>query len=170
MSDTARPKPIGGTIGLCFASLWWLLAARALPAGFHVPVAFSGFLVGAVLILLLWRRPPNRGSGTGMFRRRTYLVAVVLEIAAIAVASNLLRSYGLQDYFIPTMGVIVGLHFIGLWQATGALRFLTIAAAMCLVSLASMVLPHVGSGLDLRDAACGFGNALVLWIGAMWPQ
>lgn len=169
MSDTPRPRPIGGTIGLFFGTLWCLLAALALPARFHIPVALAGFAIGAALILLLWRTPPVAGSGTAMFRRRAYIVAVVLEVIAIGAASSILRSYGLRDYFIPAVGVIVGLHFIGLWQATGARRFLGIAAAMCVVSLASMLLPHASNGLDLRDAACGFGDALVLWIGASWP-
>lgn len=105
-----------------------------------------------------------------MFRRRAYIIAVVLEVVAIAAASYLLRSHGLQDYFIPAVGVIVGLHFIGLWKATGTRRFLGIAAAMCVVSVVSMLLPHAGGGLDVRDAVCGFGNALVLWSGAMWPH
>jgi predicted signal transduction protein with EAL and GGDEF domain len=170
MSDTARPKPIGGTIGLIFGSLWCLLGAMALPAALRAPATLAGFAIGAALILLLWRRRTIQGSGTAMFRQRAYIIAVVLEVAAIAAASYLLRSHGLQNFFIPVVGVIVGLHFIGLWQATGMPLFLGIAAAMCVVSVVSMLLPHATGELDMRDAVCGFGNALVLWIGAMWPH
>jgi hypothetical protein len=73
---------------------------------------------------------------------------------------------GFGDQLIPAVGVIVGLHFIGLWMATGSRRFLGIAAAMCAVSVFSASLPVAYAYLDLRVAVCGFGNAIVLWIGA----
>ncbi|MFT3978805.1 MAG: hypothetical protein QM688_17115, partial [Sphingomonas bacterium] len=71
---------------------------------------------------------------------------------------------GLGDYFLCAVGVIVGLHFIGLWRANGEARFLHIALAMCMVSIGAMLLP-----LAWRDASLGFGNALVLWVGAGLP-
>ena len=49
-----------------------------------------------------------------MFRRWPYLLAVVLEIVAIYTVSAALPRYILQTYFIEAVGVIVGLHFIGL--------------------------------------------------------
>jgi len=67
----------------------------------------------------------------------------------------------LQAYALQALGVIIGLHFIGLWKASGMARFLGIAAAMTIVSLAACALPP-----PLRDMVTGFGNALVLWIGA----
>ena len=101
-----------------------------------------------------------------MFRRWPYLLAVVLEIVTIYTVSTALPRYGLQTDFIEAVGVIVGLHFIGLWWATGLTRFLWIAAGLCGVSAIAMALPHAWKGLLLRDAVTGVGNALVLWIGA----
>ncbi|HEX3810965.1 MAG TPA: hypothetical protein VHW02_14825 [Rhizomicrobium sp.] len=165
-----RPKPIGGTIGLFFGGLWSFLGAQALPQPWQMPVAIVGFVVTFVLIAMVWRRSTLAGPGTGMFGRRAYLAAVVLEVVAIVAASNLLTHYGLQSYIIPAVGVIVGLHFIGLWVATGMSRSATpllwIAGAMVVVSALSALLPHAYGGFNPRDAACGFANALVLWIGA----
>lgn len=82
-------------------------------------------------------------------------------------SDGLLPRYGLQAYLVPTIGIIVGLHFIGLWRASGETAFLGIAAAMCAVSTAAMVLPDgpVGS-LNPRALFASYGSALVLWVTA----
>lgn len=155
-------RPIGNTIGLAFGGLWAVLGAQALPAAWQGPVLAGAAVITLALIIRLWRRRGSGGgAGGGLFRRPGYIVAVILELAAIIAASNLLPRWGLKAWFIQVLGVIVGLHFIGLWQATRARRFLAIAAGMCAVSLAAMLLPP-----GPRDLACGFGNALVLWAGA----
>ncbi len=101
-----------------------------------------------------------------MFRQRAYLIAVALEVVALVIANTALPRIGFGDELIPVVGVIVGLHFIGLWRATRLRRFLGIAFAMCVVSAFSALLPTMWGNIDPRIAVCGFGNALVLWIGA----
>ena len=155
-----RPRPIGPGIGLLFGGLWCLLGAQALSDPWRMAATALGGVITLALVVRVWRSPSGASSGTRMFRQRAYLAAVVLEIAAIALANRILP----QEYLIPAVGAIVGLHFIGLWQATGAARFLWISAAMCAVSAASALLP-VGP----REAVCGFGNALVLWVFASEP-
>jgi len=157
LSETRSSRPVGATIGLVFGGLWWLLGAQVLPAPWPAPAAALGFAVSAGLIFLVWRRRGIAGGGTAMFRSRMYIAAVALEVAAIALASHLVPPAQMN----PAVGVIVGLHFIGLWMASGARRFLWIAAGMCAVSAASALLPP-----GPREAACGFGNALVLWVFA----
>ncbi len=157
----ASGRRIGATIGLGFGGLWALLGAQALPQHLSVWAALAGFAVSAALILRVWWARPVPSEGKSLFRRTRYFVAVALEVAAIMAASNLLPRYGLSGYLIPVVGVIVGLHFIGLWLAAAQRHFLGIAAGMCAVSLAAMLLPP-----GPREIACGFGNALVLWVGA----
>ncbi|NYT40174.1 hypothetical protein HZY97_05365 [Sphingomonas sp. R-74633] len=111
------------------------------------------------MIALLWRA--GSGAGSGLFRRQIYYLAVAFEVAAIVAANMLMSRLGLSAYALQLLGVIIGLHFIGLWKASGMARFLGIAAAMTVLSLAACALP-----VPLRDIATGFGNALVLWIGA----
>ena len=161
-----RGRAIPGTIGLLFGGLWGALGASALPAPWRVSGVVLAGLVTVVLALGLWRKPGELGAAPGMFRRTPYLVAVGLEVAAIAVAAPLLRRYGLSSFFNQAVGVIVGLHFLGLWRATRLSRFLWIVAGMCGVSLAAMALPETWRSLGVRDAVTGAGNALVLWIGA----
>ncbi len=64
------------------------------------------------------------------------------------------------------IGCIVGLHFIGLWLATGSSRFLHITAGMCVVSVVSMVVPFTWHAVGLRYLLLGVGNAAVLWFAA----
>ena len=162
----SRSRPYSATIGLVFGGLWSALGAQALPGFWQRPAMLAGAAISLALIVRLWRSPGLTGGGTALFGRRAYLIAVVLEVLAIVAASNLLPRYGLQADLIEAVGVIVGLHFIGLWYATGISRFLWVAAGMCVASTAALLLPAVLDGIELRLAATGFGNALVLWIGA----
>ena len=154
-----QPRPIPGSIGLFFGGIWGVFGAQALPLAWRAAGIAGAVLVTAALIALLWRA--GSGAGRGLFRRRTYYVAVGFEVAAIVAANLLMPRLGLTGYALQVLGVIIGLHFIGLWKASDMARFLGIAAAMVLVSLAACALPA-----PLRDIATGFGNALVLWIGA----
>lgn len=166
----SRHKPIGATIGLFFGGLWCFLGAQAIPQSGRMAVAAAGFAITALLILMVWRKPLSANTGAIMFGRRAYFVAVGLEVLAIVAAANLLPRYGLDAYFIPVLGIVVGLHFIGLWVAAGkgraARSLLWIAGAMCIVSALSALLPTAYGGFNPRDAACCFATALVLWIGA----
>lgn len=161
-----RSRPIASTIGLVFGGLWSLLGAGGLPRGLQLPFEVLGVLVTVALIAALWSRRAQAGPGAALFRRRGYLIAVVLEVVAIYAASTLLARNGLQSYAIQAVGVIVGLHFIGLWQATRRSSFLWISACMCGVSAFAACLPAVADGFDLRNVVTGFGNGAVLWIGA----
>lgn len=165
MDVARRGRPFSGTIGLIFGGLWGVLAALSLPAPWLLPGIVLAGGVSIALTISLWRRRPL-GANNGMFRRGPYICAVVLEIVAIAAAGPLLRRYGLQAYFVEAVGLIVGLHFLGLWRATALSQFLMIAGGMCAVSVAAMALPHLWEGANLRDAVTGVGNAVILWIGA----
>jgi hypothetical protein len=159
-------RPIPRTIGLLFGGLWGLLGVLALPVAWRLACALTVGFVSIFLVIRLWHTSRSLDPASSMFRRWPYLLAVTLEIMAIYTVSAALPRYGLQAYFIEVLGVIVGLHFIGLWWATGLTRFLWIAAGLCGVSAIAMALPRAWEDLLLRDAVTGVGNALVLWIGA----
>jgi hypothetical protein len=162
--QTKRARPIPSTIGTIFGGLWGIVGALALPTAWHWPVAGITGMVTLTILLRLWRGP-SPVSGAPLFRRQVYRWAVMFEVVAIAAASVLLRRAGLQSFFIQVVGIVVGLHFIGLYRATRAPRFLAMCAGMIAVSAAAMLLPAPAGGLAPRDVATGFGNALVLWIG-----
>ena len=159
-------KTIAGTIGLAFGGLWSLLGATGLPRELQLPAEVMGGIVTLVLVAALWSRRGSAQTGVGLFRRRGYVIVVFLEIVAIYATSSLLTRYGLKSYLIEAVGVIVGLHFIGLWQATRRSSFLWIAGGMCGVSALAACLPDALVGFSPRIMMAGFGNALVLWIGA----
>jgi hypothetical protein len=84
---------------------------------------------------------------------------VLLEAVAIFVAFHMLAAFHMQQAIGPVTGILVGLHFIGLWLATGARIFLLITVGCCLVCAASMLaLPFPAAAI-----AAGFGMAIVLW-------
>jgi hypothetical protein len=127
-------------------------------------------LLSVLLIARLWRtRRP--GGDAGMFRRRTYLIAVILEVAALYAVALLLPRSGLGAFLVPAVGLVVGLHFIGLWRATGLSRFFWIAVCMSAVSILSMGLPASAFLFiaNPRNAVCSLGNAIVLWSFAGSP-
>ncbi len=159
-----RARPIPRAIGLLFGALWGLIGALALPRPAQALAVACVALIAIGLLGRLWFRASMGGEGNSLFRRRAYLLAVIFEVGAIMLASSLMPRLGLGDYFLCAVGVVVGLHFIGLWRANGEVRFVHIALAMCMVSIVATLLPLAG-----RDALLGFGNALVLWIGAGLP-
>ena len=163
-----RGRIMGSGIGLFFGGVWSVLGARALSPGWQLPAAAAGIVLTAVLIFRLWRARLRPGAGPAMFRSRYYIAAVALELIALNVAGNLLLRSGLASYLLTSVGIIVGLHFIGLWLATRMRRFLWIAGAMCTVSTLAAFLPAASAGFNQRNVATGFANAVVLWIGASY--
>lgn len=159
-----RRLPIPAMIGTAFGGLWSVLGAMALPRHWMMPAIVAGLLL---TVLLLVQRCRGTASGHGLFRRRAYIVAVVLEVAALYVLMPLLKKYGLESYAVPALGLVVGLHFIGLWVASGLRRYLWLCAAMCAVSLIGILLPGAATGhFNMRDVVAAYGCALALWFMA----
>jgi hypothetical protein len=160
-------KPIPATIGTAFGGLWALLAAMALPSDLRFPVAIIAAFVTARLIARLWQLSHTSAAPRArLFDRKPYQFAVVAEIITIYAASAVLPRLGWQDYFIQIVGIIVGLHFIGLWAATRSKRFLGVAGGMCVISAIAIPLPASLHHINIRDVFTGLGNGLVLWVGA----
>ncbi len=167
LSTIARTRQIiPGLIGLTFGGLWALIAVLALPRTDRAGGIVLVILITMGFLLRLWRRTSDLPSRKRFFRTRGYLVSVAFEVIALNIVSATLRHYALSEYLYSATGFIVGLHFIGLWRASGSRRFLSIAAGMCLISLLSAAIPFTWRAIDLRYVFLGIGNALVLWIGA----
>src|SRR6185312_8734872 len=161
MGSTAikRRLPVPALIGTAFGGLWSVLGAVALPQRWMVPTVVAGLLVTAVLLV---ERCRKSAAGSGLFRRRAYVVAVVLEVAGLYLAMWLLKRYGLESYFMQALGFVVGLHFIGLWLASDQRRYVWLCVCMCLVGPQLLaggqrIGAHLGvhRGADEDDAAGG---------------
>ncbi len=161
-----RRVPVSNLIGICFGGLWAIAGSMAISGTLRGVLILFSVVVTAGLLLRVSRSLEARESQNRMFHRGTYLIAVVLEALAIALAVALLPRWGYEGYLLQAIGVIVGLHFIGLWKASGSSRFLSISAGMCILATGSILVQPKTAGLKSGDALTGLGNALVLWFGA----
>ena len=146
----------GRAIGLGFAILWLLLGASALPPAWGYATGAIGLAAIAALAWHAWRMHEPR---TGRFRMDRYWIAVVAEVAAIALAQLVLTRSGLVGYLLPVVGVLVGLHFLGLWWAGGGERYWRLAGVMTALDAAALLLPP---GSRAMQAAAGLGSAAAL--------
>ena len=165
VNATKRPLPTSSLIGICFGGLWAGAGSMAFSGSIRGVLLTLAVLLTAGLAVHASRSLAASESQSGMFHRRPYVVAVVLESLAIAGVVTLLPRYGAERYLLQALGVIVGSHFIGLWIASRSFRFVWISAGMCLVSIASIPAQHATAGVRAGDVLTGFGNALVLWLG-----
>lgn len=147
---------IASFVGLGFGLLWLFLGASAVGS----PLGWMLGGVGVLLFVAVGIRTALRGWGTAPsgrpFDRRVYFASVAIEIAAIVLAQAWLAAHGRITLLPPVVGVIVGLHFLGLWRAWGRRSFLGLAGAMTAVNLAALLVPMPLSG---RLALSGFGSA-----------
>ena len=157
---------IGALICTVFGGIWAVAGTTGLPGRARV-VALP--LSGVAMLLIaayVWFRPEARVQ-VGVFHGLVYSISVAAEAAAIAIAVVFLKLGRRSDLILPAVGLIVGLHFIGMWKATTLALFLVVAAAMSAVSLVAFLLPQDdGQGFSARRSVPGFGCAAVLWAAA----
>ncbi|HKF50723.1 MAG TPA: hypothetical protein VKB26_00300 [Candidatus Acidoferrales bacterium] len=154
---------VGSIVGVAFGCAWGLAGSIGLPRQYRMWSVIASIAISAVLIAALLIRP--RAVEPAKFDGRLYGIAVAMEAAAIFAAVFALQRLGRQEFLIPTVGFIVGLHFIGLWKASGMPLFLWTASAMCVVCAVAMFLPgpRITGGADARAILSGLGSAVVLW-------
>ena len=161
-----RGAPASNLIGICFGGLWAIAGSLAYSGTTRSVLLLFTIVVTVGLILRVHRSPEIGESRNKIFHRRAYLIAVILEVLAIALSVVLLPRWGYERYLLQAIGIVVGLHFVGLWKASQSFRFLAISAGMCILSAASILVQPKTAGLKTGDVLTGLGNALVLWIGA----
>jgi hypothetical protein len=148
---------IAGLIGLGFAWLWLLVGSNAAAAA-GLPIAIAG---SALIAFTAWRIVRRPRARTGTFDAKYYIAAVVGEVIAIIAAQSWLASHRLEALLFPVIGVIVGLHFIGLWLAMGSKRFLWLTGALVSVNMVALLLPLAQSE---RAMLSGFGSSASLLV------
>ncbi len=157
---------IGAIVGAAFGCAWGIVGSLGLPPRFRTLSIIFAVGVSLALIIALVVRPSTL---RGKFRGGIYGGAIAFEVIAIIAGSIVLQRPELQEFILPYIGFVVGLHFIGLWKATDLLLFLWIAAAMCLVCAVAAFLPSTSTtGVNLRTAVTGLGSAVVLWSSSLF--
>jgi hypothetical protein len=151
---------IPSLIGLGFGLLWLSAGASALQPPFNWIAGGIGLALFAMAAARLPRKV-DAEQRTGPFNRKVFMLAVLFEVSAIVFAQAWLMAHGLGAYLLPVVGVLVGMHFVGLWLAWQRRSFLLLAAAMVAVNALAIVLPLQLRG---RVALSGFGSAAALLI------
>lgn len=156
---------IGALIGVAFGCIWGLGGASSLPRPWREWA--MGISLGISLALVIALVMPHAPRQSAAFRGRIYGIAVAFEVIAIFTTAWVLKSFCLPQFLLPALGFIVGLHFIGLWRATGLVLFLWTAIAMCAVCVFAAFLPTATRwGISPKAAVSGLGCAIVLWVSS----
>src|SRR5215469_1141694 len=145
---------IGMIIGAAFGCAWGIAGAVTLRSPRRETLVIVSFAISFLLIraTLSATLPMSHFNGT------PYGIAVGLEAVAIAIAAITLNGTGNASFVPPVVAAIVGLHFIGLWLATGKVVFLGTTVALCAVAVAGVFSPA-----PARLPVTGLGSALALW-------
>jgi hypothetical protein len=152
---------IGALIGLAFGVLWFLVGSNALGGPAGAAVACAGILLFAAAAVRAIRRRDQWQARP--FKTAYYVAAVLAEMVAIAIAHYWLETHGNQALFLPVVGTIVGLHFIGLWLASGQRLFVWLSGAMVAINVAAIIAPLPPRG---RQMVTGFGSSAALLVAA----
>lgn len=147
----------GSFVGLVFAALWLSVAIGATPAPWATIMGVAGGVTLLATALMVVRRRTGRA---GRFDGRWFAGAVIFEIAAIAAVQLWLAQHHHADLLLPAVGIIVGLHFIGVWRAIRLDRFVWLATALVLINLAALLAP-VRSEVRLMMSGYGSSSALL---------
>lgn len=164
LNDTAERDawPIARLIGVGFGFLWAVIGVMSLPSTWRLVAAIVAAVIGAGACAAAISRRGRRG----LFVKSAYRVAVFLEVGAIMAASYLLPLVGLSGWFIQVVGVLVGLHFIGLQIAASDRRYGWLAFGMTAASIFAMALPRTTGALHTADAFTGWALALMMWFAS----
>lgn len=150
---------IGTMVGVAFGCAWGIAGTLPLPTVWRVAGILGSIVASAILITLIRAAP---GSAHGYFNGAIYGIAVTAEVVAIVIAGIILSRTGHSSFIPPAVTAIVGLHFIGLWLATGIVTFLWLAGALCAIGLGAATM-----GRAARLPVTGIGSALALWGAAL---
>jgi hypothetical protein len=153
------PTQIGIIIGVLFGFIWAVAGASALNGVWRLVVILASIFVSAFLVTAALRAPATPGRFNGAI----YGAAVTFEVIAIVVAVLILNRSGQQSLVPPIVAAIVGLHFLGLWLATGNRAFVGLAASLCGVGIVGSLVPPTA-----RLPIAGIGSALALWTSTAW--
>jgi hypothetical protein len=156
----SRGGVIGGLIGLAFGWLWLLVGSTAAGS------AGTAFLIGgsAVFLQAAWRTITREQPDEGRFNAVYYVAAVVAEIVAVAASQSWLSAHQRGDLLFPVVGIVVGLHFIGLWLASRREAFLCLSGAMVAINLLALLLPL---SAPARTMLSGFGSSFSLLVAVV---
>jgi len=161
------PTGWGVAAGAAFAALWGLAGARGLAGAWRRRIAVLVLMASAGLIVRAFIAPPQPAYAM-RFDAPVYGCAAAFEIVGVLLAAFALRAPARRGLLAPVVAILTGLHFIGLWIATGQRLFLGVTLGLCAAGLIALGWPRrPGGGADPPLAIAGLGSAFVLWAACL---
>jgi len=144
--------------GAVFASLtlyWqWHLSGVALALPF-----FGFVLIGLVASHVI--RSPGEGIKPSPKEERAIMWSSIGEGIGLFLASNIVINLHRPDLLLPSMALVVGLHFLPIAFAAGFRPFYVLGAALIVAAVAGFIV-----GAPMGGEVAGFMAAGALWIAS----
>lgn len=160
---------IGAIVGIINGLGWSFACAAALASTFRRAAILVSVMISAVEV---WLITHVRSSTTSIvFDGQLYGWVVLLEIISIAASILVLKRLHCAGLIPSTIGLVVAVHFVGLWAATHAGVYLGLSLALGTTALVSLLIPQSAPETvrGTRLVFLGSANALALWVSAMLP-
>jgi hypothetical protein len=167
LAHPLTPTGWGVAAGAVFAALWGLVGARGLAGAWRRRIAVLVLMASAGLVARALIAPPQPAYAQ-RFDAHIYGYAVAFEIVGVVLAALALRAPGRRGLLAPVLAIITGLHFVGLWLATGQRLFVGVTLGLCAAGLIALGWARrPNSAADPRLAIAGLGSAFVLWAACL---
>lgn len=158
-----------------FATLWVYLGTASLGSIWNLALTVCALITSVIIggILIRTGKPCGPSREPSSRDKAIYWGAVAFEGVGIPVSISLLRQNGLDDYILPAMALIVGIHFFALIAAFHTRLYLWTGGVMCVLALLGIFLVPgrltLGSHLiDPRALFVGIGCAVTLWVTQLY--
>ena len=156
-----------GPFGAIIVSFWavvWFEAGIARQLGWLSPLLALPLLVSGAIVAWAAQVILQPGTSYALDRhsRTIIMQATIGEGVGIAIFTNVLINTDLTDYVLPSVALVVGLHFIYMAYYIPRRRFYYLAMILLIGSAAGLALgPREG------DVLIGVGTAIVFWVFAV---
>ena len=178
-SQITRSRGTGAAVGTIFGAGWLAFGISRLPAAWRVAPGLLGLGI-ALLLLNRSRRvvdfsrtlaaPTSEQHAANRRAWRWFWINFVVEIALLNLAVNLLIAPASRVYWLPAIGLVVGVHFLPMawffevpsyWFCGGAMIGM---AALTILALREQapVSPAVAAAVEAVVNAC------ILWTTVWW--
>ena len=154
----ARGALIMGFFGAVFASLtlYWQWHVN----GPSLALPFLGFVVIGLAATYVVRAPGTGIEPTSRVQR-AIMWSSIAEGVGLFLASNILINLHRLDLLLPSMALIVGLHFLPIAFAAGFRPFYALGAGLIIAASAGFIVGEPAGG-----ELAGFTGAAALWLAA----
>ena len=151
---------IGAIVVSTFAVIWIAAGTHNLGRRWFSWILSISILISLGIIVAAVKIAPAHPA---TFNGKAYSLSVASEAVLIVLAVLVLRRDDRKRFLLPTISMVVGLHFFGLVWALGSNEYWFVGSAMCLLSLLTIsILPR-----NLWDLVVGLGCAAILWFSVI---